>query len=94
MIRKLLDWLLGSKDSTPTLSPDLFPRPRLRHWLKARGSSAIAWGLAETEARWRRHLCLGLSAHGSLSVDAGEDHGGRGRVRPEIKLVRSRRTAA
>jgi len=29
-----------------TLSPDLFPRPRLRHWLIARGSTVVAWRLA------------------------------------------------
>lgn len=81
--------------SAPTLSPDLFPRPRLRHWLQARGSSVIAWGLAEAEARRRRHLSLGLSGHGSPSVDSGEDRGGSRRVmrEPEIRLIKGRRTA-
>lgn len=80
--------------TTPTLSPDLFPYPRLRHWLKARGSSAIAWGLAEAEAKLRRRRCLWLSSHGTPSIDLQEDRTGKGRVRPEIKLVKARRTVA
>ena len=93
MIRKLLDWLFGPEDSTPRLSPDLLPRPRLHHWLKARGSSTIAWGLAEVEAKLRRRRCLQLSSHGTPSADLQEDRTGKGRVRPEIKLVKGRRTA-
>lgn len=79
----------------PTLSPDLFPRPRLRHWLQARGRPSRAWELAEDEADWRRYLSIALSGHGTISVDSGEDHGGRGRVErePKIRLVKGRRTA-
>ena len=82
--------------SAPTLSPDLFPRPRLRHWLQARGSSLIAWGLAEAEARERRYRCLALSSHGTDSRDLGDARCGLGRVRrePEIRLVKSERRTA
>lgn len=81
--------------TTLRLSEDLFPHPRFRHWLQARGSSVIAWGLAEAEARMRRHRCLALSSHGTDSRDLGDARCGLGRVRrePELKLVKARRTA-
>lgn len=80
---------------TPTLSPDFFPRRRLRHWLQARGSGYIAWWLCQLEARDRRYHSMRLSGHGSPSVDSQEDRGGSRRVQiePKLKLVKGRRTA-
>lgn len=70
------------------LSPDLLPRPRLRHWLKARGNPRVAWGLAELEARDRRRWSLQLSGQGVASPDSQEDRGGSRRVAPQLRVVR------
>lgn len=72
---------------TPTLSPDLFPRRRLRHWIAARGDSYVAWWLAALEARDRRRLSVRLSGHGTISPDAGVDRGGSRGLAPRITLV-------
>jgi hypothetical protein len=92
MIRKFYSWLFPD-DGAVTLSPDLFPTRRLRHWIAARGRPSVASALAAEDGVRRRRLSLELSSHGRPSTDSGEDRGGVGSVRPRLSIVKGRRSA-
>lgn len=75
MIRRIYCWLFPG-DGAVTLSPDLFPTRRLRHWIAARGRPSVASALASEDGARRRRLGLELSSYGSPPPDTWDHLGG------------------